>query len=479
MQPLSRDLDLNIKKLYSTFPISKSFDFLTRNLFLGETKAFWIGINGMCKMDVLQQIFSDLQNPQYMTDNKVENILNYMNARLGYAQASLCDNWEALTHKLLSGPTVLFIDGFDQAIIIDVRNYPSRNVEEPDTEKVTLGARDGFVESMLSNTNLIRRRIRSPKLTFETMTLGEESQTDIAIGYLESSADPKLLWKLKKTLQNLTVTSLTMGAKSLEELLMPKRWFHPLPCMHYTERPDVACSFLTEGHIVLIVDTSPSVLVLPCTIFQFTQSPEDYYKSPIVGTYFRLVRYLCIPISLLIMPVFLLLTGYFPQLSEKWNLLSTGSLPTPTIIFYVFAVELLLDLLRYSTAVSSSRCSGSLSIIGGLIIGDMAVELNWASMEILFYASVTMLASLSLANIEFSDGLRVYRLFLILSTAIGGVWGFGISACLVLLSILTTPSFGGMSYFWPLFPFNWQALRTLLFRYPTAKAQPSKVWKHR
>ena len=339
MQPLSRDLDLNIKKLYSTFPISKSFDFLTRNLFLGETKAFWIGINGMCKMDVLQQIFSDLQNPQYMTDNKVENILNYMNARLGYAQASLCDNWEALTHKLLSGPTVLFIDGFDQAIIIDVRNYPSRNVEEPDTEKVTLGARDGFVESMLSNTNLIRRRIRSPKLTFETMTLGEESQTDIAIGYLESSADPKLLWKLKKTLQNLTVTSLTMGAKSLEELLMPKRWFHPLPCMHYTERPDVACSFLTEGHIVLIVDTSPSVLVLPCTIFQFTQSPEDYYKSPIVGTYFRLVRYLCIPISLLIMPVFLLLTGYFPQLSEKWNLLSTGSLPTPTIIFYVFASE--------------------------------------------------------------------------------------------------------------------------------------------
>lgn len=300
MQPLSRDLDQNIKKLYSTFPISKSFDFLTRNLFLGETKAFWIGINGMCKMDVLQQIFSDLQNPQYMTDNKVENILNYMNARLGYAQASLCDNWEALTHKLLSGPTVLFIDDFDQAIIIDVRNYPSRSVEEPDTEKVTLGARDGFVESMLSNTNLIRRRIRSPKLTFETMTLGEESQTDIVIGYLESSADPKLLWKLKKTLQNLTVTSLTMGAKSLEELLMPKRWFHPLPCMHYTERPDVACSFLTEGHIVLIVDTSPSVLVLPCTIFQFTQSPEDYYKSPIVGTYFRLIRYLCIPISLLI-----------------------------------------------------------------------------------------------------------------------------------------------------------------------------------
>lgn len=180
-----------------------------------------------------------------------------------------------------------------------MRNYPSRNVEEPDTEKVTLAPEMAFGGKHAFQHQSDPRRIRSPKLTFEAMTLGEESQTDIAIGYLESSADPKLLWKLKKTLQNLTVTSLTMGAKSLEELLMPKRWFHPLPCMHYTERPDVACSFLTEGHIVLIVDTSPSVLVLPCTIFQFTQSPEDYYKSPIVGTYFRLTAICVFPSAFL------------------------------------------------------------------------------------------------------------------------------------------------------------------------------------
>ena len=414
-----------------------------------------------------------------MKDNRIEDIERYMNAKIGYAQASLSSSWEDIISNILSGPSALFIDGFAQAIMIDVRTYPARSVSEPDTERVTLGARDGFVETMLFNTNLIRRRIRSPRLTFEMQSIGAESKTDVAIAYLDNNVNQEFLARLKQSLTGLSVTSLTMGTKSLEELLVKKRWFHPLPCMHYTERPDVACSFLMEGHIVVIVDNSPSVLILPCTVFQFMQSPEDYYKSPVVGTYFRLIRFLCIPVSLILMPLFLLLTVYFPEFSEKWEILSTESLPGPTIIFYIFAVEFLLDLFKYSASVSSSRFSGSLSIIGGLIIGDIAVELNWASVEILFYAAVTLLTSLSLASIEFSDALRVYRLFLVITTALFGLWGFLGGLALVLLSVITTPTFGGMSYFWPLYPFQWKALCTLLLRYPTASAQPSKVWKHR
>lgn len=476
---LSSSLEKNIEQIQSVFPIPQSFDIVTRRLFLGETKAYWIGINGFCRVELLQQIFSDLQNPIYMKDNRIEDIERYMNAKIGYAQASLSSSWEDIIRNILSGPSALFIDGFAQAIMIDVRTYPARSVSEPDTERVTLGARDGFVETMLFNTNLIRRRIRSPRLTFEMQSIGAESKTDVAIAYLDNNVNHEFLARLKQSLTGLSVTSLTMGAKSLEELLVKKRWFHPLPCMHYTERPDVACSFLMEGHIVVIVDNSPSVLILPCTVFQFMQSPEDYYKSPVVGTYFRLIRFLCIPVSLILMPLFLLLTVYFPEFSEKWEILSTESLPGPTIIFYIFAVEFLLDLFKYSASVSSSRFSGSLSIIGGLIIGDIAVELNWASVEILFYAAVTLLTSLSLASIEFSDALRVYRLFLVITTALFGLWGFLGGLALVLLSVITTPTFGGMSFFWPLYPFQWKALCTLLLRYPTASAQPSKVWKHR
>lgn len=475
-QTLSTRLNDNITHIKSIFPIGTSFDLITRELLLGETKSYWIGINGFCRTEILQQIFSDLQNPVYMKDSIVEDIADYLNSKIGYAQAELVSDWKIITDNLLSGPSVLFIDGFAQAILIDVRTYPARGVAEPDTERVTRGARDGFVETMLFNTNLIRRRIRTPELTFEIAKVGTASRTDVAIAYVNGLADQALLQNIKEVLKGLTVTSLTMGSKSLEELLVRKSWFHPLPGLQTTERPDVACSYLMEGHILLIVDNSPAVLILPCTIFQFTQSPEDYYKSPLVGSYFRLVRFGCILVSLFLMPLFLLAGVYYPDFSQNLGLISPAGQTPAALIFYVFAVELILDLFKYSASLSSSRFSGSLSIVGGLIIGDIAVNLKWASIEVLFYAAVTLLTSLSLSSIEFSDALRVYRLLLIAATAFFGLWGFLAGTVLILLSAATTPTFGGMSYFWPLFPFNWTALKTLLFRYPTVKAQPSRSW---
>lgn len=473
---LSKSLTENVKQAKQLLPIGASFDLITRTLYLGETESYFLGVNGLCKTDVLQQIFADLQNPWFTKDSTVEDILRFMNAKIGYAQVSLTDSWDEILKNVLSGPCALFVDGFDQAILIDVRTYPTRSIMEPDAEKTTRGARDGFVETLLFNANLIRRRVRSPHLCFAMHSVGSESKTDVAVAYLSHSVNEDLLRTLSQKLDSLQVTSLTMGAKSLEELLIKKRWWNPLPCIQVTERPDVACSYLEEGHILILVDNSPLVLILPCTIFQFTQSPDDYYKSPLVGSYFRLARFCCIPVSLLLMPFFLLITAYFPEISEKWGLLSTENLTPVQLIFYVFAVEFILDLFKYSASVSSSKFSGSLSIIGGLIIGDIAVSLNWASVEVLFYAAVTLLASLSISTIDFSEALRVYRLFLILCTSIGGLYGFLIGLTLVSISVFTTPTFGRMSYFWPLFPFNGAALKNLLFRKPTAKAQPCNVW---
>lgn len=475
--PLSVCLEENIKYLESRLPIGNSFDLMTRNLRLGETKAYFLGVNGFCKTEILQQIFSDLQNPMYVKDGKVEDIVRYMNSKIGYAQASLCDSWDTILRNVLSGPSLLLIDGFSQGILIDVRTYPARGISEPDVERVTRGARDGFVETMLFNANLIRRRVRSTDLCFSVHSVGTESRTDVCIAYLESNVNRQLLKKLSDSIDALQVTSLTMGSKSLEELLLPRRWCNPLPSIQTTERPDVACSYLLEGHILVIVDNSPVVLIFPCTIFQFTQNPEDYYNSPSVGTYFRLVRFLCIPVSLLLMPVFLLLTGYFPEFSNQWGLLpDSGSMTPQRLFFYVLAVEFMLDLLKYSAVLNSGRLSGSLSIIGGLIIGDIAVSLNWASVEVLFYAAVTLLASLSMSGTEFSDGIRLYRILLIFTTGFFGLPGFLAGLTLILLSMASTPTFGGYSYFWPLLPFNRKALGRLLFRSPTPKAQPSKIW---
>lgn len=476
MLTLSANLSENVATIHRLLPIKTSFDLITRDLYLGDTPAYWIGVNGFCRTEVLQQIFSDLQNPLFTIDSSIEDLARFTSAKIGFAQVESCNDWDKLLRNLLSGPSLLFVDGFDYALIIDARTYPTRGIAEPDAEPVTRGARDGFVETLLFNANLIRRRVRARDLTFSMHSIGSVSRTDVSIAYLENNVNQELLHNLSEKLDHLNITSLTMGAKSLEELLVPHKWWNPLPSIFYTERPDVACSYLMEGHILIIVDNSPLVMVLPGTIFQFTQSVEDYYKSPLVGTYFRLVRLACIPVSLLLMPFFLLITAYFPQLAARWQLLSTKPQGPLYLIFFVLAVEFILDLFKYSASMSPGRFSGSLSIVSGLLIGDIAVSLNWASTEVLFYGAVSLLASLSISGSEFADALRVYRIFLLVTTAIGGLPGFLIGLVLMIISVLTTPTFGGLSYFWPLYPFNGCALKTLLFRRPTTSAQPSTSW---
>lgn len=471
---LSRHLTSNIHLLKELLPIGTSFDLITRDLYFRDTPAFFLGVNGFVKTEILQQIFSDLQNPIFTQDTTIEDLALFMQSKIGYAQVELVSDLETILKQVLSGPVLLLVDGFDKALLIDVRTYPTRSIEEPDTEHITRGSREGFVETMLFNANLIRRHIRSTGLTFEITSVGVDSKTDVAITYLNNLADKKQLQHIRETLKSLQVSALTMGAKSLEELLVIKKWYHPLPSIFMTERPDVACSYLLEGYILLIVDTFPCVMVLPSSFFQFTQSPEDYSSSPLVGGYFRIVRFLCIPVSLFLLPVFFLIAAYFPEVSAHLNLLKDPDMGRFRIFFYVLAVEFLLDLFKYSSSHISSRFSGSLSIIGGLIIGDVAVSLNWASTEVLFYAAITLLTSLSLTSMEFSDGLRLFRIFLILMTGVFGVWGFIAGTALILLSIATTPTFANVSYLWPLYPLNWQALKTLLFRYPTKKAQSGK-----
>ena len=245
---LSTNLSKNTALFHALLPLDDSFDLITRDLKLGNTPAYWIGVNGFCKTEILQQIFSDLQDPLYTLDSEIRDLPRYVQSKLGYAQVSLTSSIDTILQNILSGPSVLLVEGFAQAVIIDVRTYPVRSISEPDTERITRGARDGFVETLLFNTNLIRRRVRSPKLTFSICSLGAESRTDVAIAYLADQVNEELLDTLKKKLSQLQITSLTMGSKSLEELLIKKRWWNPLPSIQLTERPDVACSYLCEGH---------------------------------------------------------------------------------------------------------------------------------------------------------------------------------------------------------------------------------------
>lgn len=472
---ISANIQENITKARSLMAIKQSFDYIERNLFFGKTKVYMLAINGFTQTEVLQHIVADVQS---LSDGEgeIRVLETFIDCKLGFAQVAYVEDWEALIKNLLSGQTILIVDGFARAVSIDTRTYPVRSIAEPDTEKVTRGAKDGFVENIIMNTALMRRRIRDPKLTFELHQVGSDSKTDVAIAYIKGKAEEKLIEKVRAKLDGLKVTSLTMGIQSLKELMIPRSYFHPLPSVFTTERPDVASSYLEEGYVLLVPDTSPEVLVLPCSIFQFTQSPEDYYKSPVVGNYIRLMRLFSLLASLLLLPLFLLFGAHVP-LPEEFALVSTEGMTPVKLFIMVLVIELALDLFRYSTSHTSERFAGALSIVGGLIIGDVAIDLEWASLEVLFYGAATMLATLSIASLEMAEGIRIYRIFLVLCTGFFGLWGFGIGLAFVIISVITTPVFGKTSYFWPLVPFQWKALKTLLFRYPTVKAQPSSILK--
>ncbi|MBQ8038544.1 MAG: spore germination protein [Lachnospiraceae bacterium] len=491
---LSKSLQDNINTASRLLPLNKSFDLITRRMELCHMDSYFIGINGYLDSRILHNLFSDLQSIYFSdlqpTGNFPSEILRerLMDA-IPAIQIKYYDNWDDLLKNLLSGPFLLFFEGIDKGFCIDIRNYPARSISEPENEKILRGSKDGFVETLLLNANLIRRRIRSPKLTFEITNVGSQSKTDVALAYMNGEADSQLLEQIRQRLSAMDISALTMGTQSMEELLSPRKWYHPLPSLFRTERPDVACSYLLEGYILLLVDTTPSVLVLPASIFQHSQSPEDYYKPPLIGNYIRLYRFLCALISLFLLPLFLLFSMNPDLLPPGVHLLPTGDLSPFRLFIYVLFAELALDLFKYSSSHSPDGFSGSLSIVGGLLIGDVAVKLQWASSEIIFYAAATVLASLSLSSLELSDALRMYRLFLLLCTGLfglinpsffpvsGGLIGFLVGLVFILLSIITTPAPLGRSYFWPLVPFNRQALRSLLFRYPIKRKQPPQIWE--
>ncbi len=491
---LSSNLKQNIQLFQKLLPIGTSFDIITRDITLGATSCYFLAINGMCDLQTIQWLFADIEAENFQTGaGKTDSLPQYVKDQFFYAQITFSNSPKEMLENLLSGPCILLLDGYEQGLIIDTRKYPGRSVEEPDTERVIQGAKDGFTETLLTNCNLIRRRLRYPGLTFSLTKVGTLSNTDVAIAYLENQCDAKLLETLQTKLKSLQTATLTMGIHSLQELLIKKSMFHPMPSAFLTARPDVACSYLAEGYILLMVDTSPFALVLPCHLFQFLQNPEDYYKSPPVGTYTRFVRLLCLILSLFLMPTFLLFCLEPGLLPDFLHGLVPEKLHPTAIFIYVLFVELGLDLFKYASAHSSSAYSGAFAIIGGLVLSDMAVSLEWTNEEVIFYGAATLLASLGITSVEVADAVKLYRLFLILLT--GGfalldftLIGFCFGIIFVLISIITTPVFSGSKYLWPLCPFCTKSLGRLLFRFPTDKIQPqpqnktihtSKKDKHR
>lgn len=327
------------------------------------------------------------------------------------------------------------------------------------------GSRDGLVETVIFNTALIRRRLRDPNLIFEMKSVGKRSKSDVVIAYIKDLVDEKLLNEVKEKINNIDTGSLVMAEKTLEELLIKKHWYNPLPQTKFSERPDVVAAHLMEGHIAIIVDTSPSVMILPVTLFYFTQHAEDYYQNITVGTYIRWIRFIGMLSALLLPPLWLMLVNSKEFLPDFLQFVGPKESSTLPLVVQFVLLEFGLDVLRISSIHTPNALTTSMGIIGGLILSELAITVDIFVPETVLYMALAGIGTFAAPSIEFGMALRIFRLFILIMTGVFHIFGFFGAIIIIFILAYTTSSFKhARRYTWPLIPFEWKPLSHILFR---------------
>lgn len=463
---VSSNLERNIAYLNSILGYGKSFDIVLRRFNVAGKEIAMYFVNGFVKDDVMSLILRNLDELKKLdvTPNSLNKLFN---EHINHIQVEQVDNLENIIDQVLAGPLALLIEGEEKALIIDLRMYPSRSPQEPDLEKVVRGPRDGFVETVLMNTLLIRRRLRDPRLRNEVLQVGTRSKTDVCISYIDDIANPELVKKVKEKLQNIKIDGIPMAEKAIEELIEPAKYGNLFPKVRFTERPDVAVTHLLEGRVLIMVDTSPSIIITPCTLWDHLQAAEEYREGPPVGIYIRWVRYAGLLAALFLLPLWFLFVIQPELLPPSLKFIGPNEPGKIPIIGQFLLAELAIDMIRLATVHTPSPLATSTGIIAALLVGDVAIKVGLFNAEVVMYTAIAAVASFMIPSYEMSWAIRLVRLFLLLATAAFRLPGLIISTLLVLVYLLRAKSLG-VPYLWPLIPFNAKEMLNVLVRTPVS-----------
>ena len=453
---VSRDLNENVLYLNKRLSVDDNFDIIYRVIDIGGKKACMYFINGLCKDELMQKMLEGFMSipAKEMPDNAHEFSKKFM----PYIEVDLSNSWKDIVYFLLSGVFVLIVDGYDKVFLIDSRTYPSRSVAEPEKDKVLRGSKDGFVETVVLNSALIRRRIRSEDLRVEMMNAGKTSKTDIIICYMESRVDHNLLDMVKTRIQNIQVDALTMNQESLAECLYKKVWWNPFPKFKYTERPDTAAAQVLEGNIIILVDNSPSAMIMPTSIFDVIEEADDYYFPPITGTYLRLTRFIIAILTYIMTPTFLLFMQeprFIPHGFEFIMVSDTINIP---LIWQFLILELAIDGLKLAAVNTPSMLSTPLSVMAALVLGEFSVKSGWFNSEVMLYMAFVAIANYTQASYELSYALKFMRILTLVLTAIFGLYGYIAGIIILIVTLIFNKTISGDSYVFPLLPLRLQQL---------------------
>ena len=469
MEKISNDYRENVRMLDGLLGVGRSCDMVSRDYLIGGRRArLWV-VDGFGSDSILERMGA------FWLTLKPENVMSltemqdFLDRYITFSESNVTfDISDAVTSVFL-GKSLLAVEGLAGVALMDAKGYPSRSVHEPPDGKVLRGSHDGFVEAVVPNMALLRRRIRDPHLTMEGHKVGSRTHNDAVLCYLDDKVDQDLLRKLRGKLLGLDVRSLSMAQESLAEAIRPKQWYNPFPKVRYTERPDAAAASIMEGSIVLMVDNSPSVMILPTGFFDFTQESNDYYFPPLVGTYLRVLRVTVFLLSLFITPAWYLMVSEPNRLPGWLNFLSSPEPVSLSLLSQLLVVEFLIDVLKLASLNTPDSLSNSFSMLGALVLGDFAVQAGWLGPEVLVYMAFVSVAGFAQPSYEMGYAFKLLRVALLLVTAAFDVWGFVLGVLGILVLLATTKPMVGKGYLYPLVPFNGKALRRLLFREPISR----------
>jgi spore germination protein len=485
---VKKDCEENLKKIKEA--LTRCDDVIYREFKVGrrqDMKFALVCTDGLANKDLLNEsIMEDLMYFARMADmepgtmkQKIYEIIKY--GSISVAELKETDDLNEAIDTILSGDTVLIMDGWDQVLLVASKGWPMRSVEKPETEMVIRGPSEGFTETFRTNTALVRRRIRDPRFKISQLQIGKRSKTDIAILYIEEIVNKDVLRMVKQRIDKIQIDAI-LESGYIEQLIEDE-WRSPFPQIQNTQRPDVVAAALYEGRVGIIVDNTPYALLAPATITTLLQSSEDYYERFFIATAIRILRALAVVTSLFLPAFYIAITSYHPgMIPTDLALYISGSrlnVPFPAFI-EAFIMEASLELLREAGVRLPGSISATIGIIGGLVLGQAAVQAGIVSPLMVIIVALTAMAAYTSPSYSFAISFRLLRFFLMAFAAVFGLYGMVLSTMLILIHMCNLKSFG-VPYLSPMVAseMTWKDFKDFLIRAPLHMMRQRPQFLHR
>ncbi|SME96304.1 spore germination protein [Paenibacillus barengoltzii] len=412
----------------------------------------------------IQQAYSAFERSESITGQELYQRLDKQ--FLSVQKYKLTQSLDDILVGVLSGDTALFIDGVDQVLLIGSKQWTGRGVEEPETESLVRGPREGFNESIETNIILLRRAIRDPKLRIDTYRIGERGKKGLVIAYIDNIVHPELIQEVKRRVESIDIDDAPESG-TIEQLIQDS-FLSPFPLILHTERPDKATSAILQGKVVILLDGTPFALIMPTTIVSLVQSPEDYYERWLIGSLIRILRYTAVFISLTFPSLYIALVSFHQGMIPSKLAFSIAAaregVPFPAVI-EAFLMELTLELLREAGVRLPKPVGQTIGIVGGLVIGEAAVQAGIVSPIMVIVVAVTAMSSFAIPAYSAGIAFRILRFIIMLAASMFGLYGIILTLIMICIHLSRLNSFG-VPYFTPLSPSFYRDWRDMIIRAP-------------